>query len=177
MNLRKGAKVWVEDKNLAWVAAEITDCKGKHVQVQTPSGKSVQVSSTSIYFSILIFEHFRQYLFVYFLEFFLVVQVLSLPEKLFPRDADEEEEHGGVDDMTKLTYLNEPGVLYNLERRYALNDIYVSLSLLNTGVMFKMMLNYQLNCGFFALIFFVDVQMVMIILVLHMVNLLVKYRL
>lgn len=28
--------------------------------------------------------------------------------------------------MTKLTYLNEPGVLYNLERRYALNDIYVS---------------------------------------------------
>ena len=30
--------------------------------------------------------------------------------------------------MTKLTYLNEPGVLYNLERRYALNDIYVSLT-------------------------------------------------
>lgn len=47
-----------------------------------------------------------------------------MPEKLCPRDADEEE-HGGVDDMTKLTYLNEPGVLYNLQRRYALNDIYV----------------------------------------------------
>ena len=30
--------------------------------------------------------------------------------------------------MTKLTYLNEPGVLYNLEIRYALNDIYVSVS-------------------------------------------------
>ncbi|KQK01633.1 hypothetical protein BRADI_3g57240v3 [Brachypodium distachyon] len=26
--------------------------------------------------------------------------------------------------MTKLTYLNEPGVLYNLKRRYALNEIY-----------------------------------------------------
>ncbi|RZR79819.1 hypothetical protein BHM03_00005665 [Ensete ventricosum] len=26
--------------------------------------------------------------------------------------------------MTKLTYLNEPGVLYNLSRRYALNEIY-----------------------------------------------------
>ncbi|KAK6248897.1 hypothetical protein QUC31_020462 [Theobroma cacao] len=90
MNLRKGAKVWVEDKNLAWVAAEITGLKGKQVQVQTASAKTV----------------------------------LVLPEKLFPRDADEEEEHGGVDDMTKLTYLNEPGVLYNLERRYALNDIY-----------------------------------------------------
>ncbi|KAL4384131.1 hypothetical protein GQ457_15G000200 [Hibiscus cannabinus] len=90
MNLRKGAKVWVEDKNLAWVAAEVTDLRGKQVQVQAVSGKTV----------------------------------LALPEKLFPRDADEEEEHGGVDDMTKLTYLNEPGVLYNLQRRYALNDIY-----------------------------------------------------
>lgn len=28
--------------------------------------------------------------------------------------------------MTKLTYLHEAGVLYNLQRRYALNDIYVS---------------------------------------------------
>ncbi|KAG9135235.1 hypothetical protein Leryth_013509 [Lithospermum erythrorhizon] len=44
------------------------------------------------------------------------------PEKLYPRD--EEADHGGVDDMTKLTYLNEPGVLDNLQRRYALNEIY-----------------------------------------------------
>lgn len=49
-------------------------------------------------------------------------KVLTFPEKMFPRDPDAD--HGGVDDMTKLTYLNEPGVLYNLERRYALNDIY-----------------------------------------------------
>lgn len=47
--------------------------------------------------------------------------------KLLPRDP--EADHGGVDDMTKLTYLNEPGVLYNLARRYALNEIYVSISL------------------------------------------------
>ncbi|KAM1793469.1 hypothetical protein ACFX12_037210 [Malus domestica] len=45
-----------------------------------------------------------------------VKKVLALPEKLFLRDADEDE-HGGVDDMTKLTYLNESGVLYNLQRR------------------------------------------------------------
>lgn len=55
---------------------------------------------------------------------------MAVPEKLFPRDADEED-HGGVDDMTKLTYLNEPGVLYNLQRRYGLNDIYVSSSVIN----------------------------------------------
>ncbi|CAK7352766.1 unnamed protein product [Dovyalis caffra] len=90
MNLRKGSKVWAEDKNLAWVAGEVTDCIAKQVQILTVTGK----------------------------------KVLTLPEKLCPRDADEEEEHGGVDDMTKLTYLNEPGVLYNLQRRYALNDIY-----------------------------------------------------
>ncbi|KAB1219847.1 Myosin-15 [Morella rubra] len=89
MSLRKGSKVWADDKDLAWVAAEVVDFVGKQVRVVTASGK----------------------------------KVLAYPEKLFPRDADEED-HGGVDDMTKLTYLNEPGVLYNLQRRYALNDIY-----------------------------------------------------
>lgn len=33
---------------------------------------------------------------------------------------------GGVDDMTKLSYLHEPGVLQNLRTRYELNEIYVS---------------------------------------------------
>lgn len=57
----------------------------------------------------------------------LLLQVVALSENVFPRDADEDE-HGGVEDMTRLAYLNEPGVLYNLRRRYALNDIYVSFS-------------------------------------------------
>ncbi|PON73111.1 Myosin head motor domain containing protein [Parasponia andersonii] len=90
MSVRKGSKVWVEDRNLAWLAAEVIDYGAKQVQLLSVSGKKILIS----------------------------------PEKVFPRDADEEE-HGGVDDMTKLTYLNEPGVLYNLQRRYALNDIYV----------------------------------------------------
>lgn len=34
----------------------------------------------------------------------------------------------GVDDMTKLAYLHEPGVLHNLETRYMMNEIYVRLS-------------------------------------------------
>lgn len=34
---------------------------------------------------------------------------------------------GGVDDMTKLSYLHEPGVLENLKIRYELNEIYVRL--------------------------------------------------
>ncbi|KAL5559547.1 hypothetical protein UlMin_035758 [Ulmus minor] len=89
MSIRKGSKVWVEDRDLAWVAAEVIDYGGKQVQAVSVSGK----------------------------------KILSSPGKLLPRDTDEED-HGGVDDMTKLTYLNEPGVLYNLQRRYALNEIY-----------------------------------------------------
>ncbi|PIN09219.1 Myosin ATPase [Handroanthus impetiginosus] len=88
MTLRKGSKVWVEDKDSAWDAAEVVDFVGKQVQVLTSSGK----------------------------------KVLTVPEKLQPRDG--ETDLGGVDDMTKLTYLNEPGVLDNLRRRYALNEIY-----------------------------------------------------
>ncbi|XP_057248607.1 myosin-15 isoform X3 [Beta vulgaris subsp. vulgaris] len=87
-SLRKGANVWVEDKDLAWVPAEVVDFVGKQVQVVTSTRK----------------------------------KVLSSPEKLLLRDPDAD--LGGVDDMTKLAYLNEPGVLYNLERRYALDSIY-----------------------------------------------------
>ncbi|GER35366.1 myosin [Striga asiatica] len=88
MALRKGSRVWLEDKDSAWVEAEVFGFIGKQVQVLTLSGK----------------------------------KVLTVPEKLQPRDG--ESDLGGVDDMTKLTYLNEPGVLDNLRRRYGLNEIY-----------------------------------------------------
>lgn len=88
MSLRKGSKVWVEDRGQAWVPAQVSDFVGTRVQVLAASGK----------------------------------KILSFPDKLLPRD--EEADHGGVDDMTRLTYLNEPGVLDNLKRRYTLNEIY-----------------------------------------------------
>lgn len=44
--------------------------------------------------------------------------------RVYPRDT-EAPQHG-VDDMTKLAYLHEPGVLENLSRRYDTNEIYVS---------------------------------------------------
>ena len=44
--------------------------------------------------------------------------------KIYPKDV--EAPAGGVDDMTKLSYLHEPGVLQNLKIRYELNEIYVS---------------------------------------------------
>ncbi|XP_044471715.1 myosin-17-like [Mangifera indica] len=42
--------------------------------------------------------------------------------KVYPKDT--EAPPGGVDDMTKLSYLHEPGVLHNLAMRYELNEIY-----------------------------------------------------
>lgn len=48
--------------------------------------------------------------------------VVANMSKTFPKDT--EVSPGGVDDMTKLSYLHEPGVLQNLATRYELNEIY-----------------------------------------------------
>jgi hypothetical protein len=62
---------------------------------------------------------------------------------VFPKDT--EAPPGGVDDMTKLSYLHEPGVLQNLAARYELNEIYVSHITLfphfNTVLMLKQVTN------------------------------------
>lgn len=50
----------------------------------------------------------------------MVVNAFSVHPK------DPEAPVSGVDDMTRLTYLHEPGVLDNLKRRYDINEIYVS---------------------------------------------------
>ncbi|KAL3649699.1 hypothetical protein CASFOL_006102 [Castilleja foliolosa] len=49
-------------------------------------------------------------------------KVVAKLSKIYPKDV--EAPAGGVDDMTKLSYLHEPGVLENLKTRYELNEIY-----------------------------------------------------
>ncbi|OWM76595.1 hypothetical protein CDL15_Pgr005560 [Punica granatum] len=49
-------------------------------------------------------------------------KVVTDISKVYPKDT--EALPGGVDDMTKLSYLHEPGVLENLAMRYQLNEIY-----------------------------------------------------
>ncbi|XP_020239201.1 myosin-11 isoform X1 [Cajanus cajan] len=49
-------------------------------------------------------------------------KVVAKLSKIYPKDT--EAPAGGVDDMTKLSYLHEPGVLQNLKTRYELNEIY-----------------------------------------------------
>ncbi|KAL2896920.1 Myosin-15 [Bienertia sinuspersici] len=41
---RKGANVWIEDKQLAWIPAEVVDFVGKQVQVVTSAGNKVLCS-------------------------------------------------------------------------------------------------------------------------------------
>ncbi|MQL71295.1 hypothetical protein Taro_003629 [Colocasia esculenta] len=48
--------------------------------------------------------------------------VTAHASKVYPKDA--EASPCGVDDMTKLAYLHEPGVLQNMKSRYEMNEIY-----------------------------------------------------
>ncbi|GER24910.1 myosin-11 [Striga asiatica] len=49
-------------------------------------------------------------------------KIIAKLANIYPKDEDAPA--GGVDDMTKLSYLHEPGVLQNLATRYQLNEIY-----------------------------------------------------
>ncbi|KAJ0951947.1 putative myosin ATPase [Helianthus annuus] len=49
-------------------------------------------------------------------------KVVAKLSNVYPKDT--EAPAGGVDHMTKLSYLHEPGVLQNLRIRYELNEIY-----------------------------------------------------
>ncbi|KAK4408185.1 Myosin-6 [Sesamum angolense] len=50
------------------------------------------------------------------------IKVVVKSSNVYPKDA--EAPPCGVDDMTKLPYLHEPGVLHNLKSRYDINEIY-----------------------------------------------------
>ncbi|KAK9128425.1 hypothetical protein Syun_017222 [Stephania yunnanensis] len=49
-------------------------------------------------------------------------KIIASLSSVYPKDT--EAPPAGVDDMTKLAYLHEPGVLQNLASRFALNEIY-----------------------------------------------------
>lgn len=58
-------------------------------------------------------------------DLFLALQITVKVSSVYPKDPDVPP--SGVDDMTKLAYLHEPGVLHNLKSRYDMNQIYVSI--------------------------------------------------
>ncbi|CAN7027785.1 unnamed protein product, partial [Brassica oleracea var. botrytis] len=102
VNIIVGSHVWVEDTDVAWIDGQVEKINGQDVEVQATNGKKAS--------SILNQTE---------LNIFLITAKLS---KIYPKDM--EAPAGGVDDMTKLSYLHEPGVLQNLKIRYELNEIY-----------------------------------------------------
>lgn len=75
--------------------------------------------------NVLLFPLFFFCLLVCWLMLSFKLQVVVKASNVYPKDSDAPP--CGVDDMTKLAYLHEPGVLQNLKSRYDINEIYVSL--------------------------------------------------
>ncbi|KAL1060144.1 hypothetical protein V6Z11_1Z122200 [Gossypium hirsutum] len=119
VNIIVGSHVWVEDPALAWVDGEVFKIS-EEVHVHT----TMEKLQTRPYQATSILAIGLQNLFVFSLRrasrVHLAVANIS---KVFPKDT--EAPPGGVDDMTKLSYLHEPGVLHNLAMRYELNEIYI----------------------------------------------------
>lgn len=68
--------------------------------------------------------------FVSIIGYFQVAVKLS---NAYPKDV--EAPASGVDDMTRLAYLHEPGVLQNMRSRFDINEIYVSILLSFTYIL------------------------------------------
>jgi myosin-5 len=71
MSLRKGSKVWAEDRDLAWVAAEALDFVGKQILVVTTSGKKVSILFFSKEVIFVRYWEVRAYFPTFFFEGFL----------------------------------------------------------------------------------------------------------
>ncbi|MQL94233.1 hypothetical protein Taro_026885 [Colocasia esculenta] len=127
INIVVGSHVWVEDPALAWIDGEVSHISGHEVHVQATNEKTVSARTLNSIMSIGIFSRWCSYLIDTLLseayhDFMINPKVIANLSKVFPKDT--EAPPGGVNDMTKLSYLHEPGVLQNLATRYELNEIY-----------------------------------------------------
>ncbi|TVU34255.1 hypothetical protein EJB05_16086, partial [Eragrostis curvula] len=94
----------------AWVGTPVNIIVGSHVWVEDPTlawidGEVVSIKNNEVQVQTSNGK-----------------KVTTDKSKVFPKDM--EAPPGGVDDMTRLSYLHEPGVLQNLATRYELNEIY-----------------------------------------------------
>nr|AAM14807.1 putative myosin heavy chain [Arabidopsis thaliana] len=98
-----GSQVWVEDPDEAWLDGEVVEANGQEIKVNCQT-KTVSPFSPKQRDNVL------------------VLKVVAKVNAVHPKDPEFPEL--GVDDMTKLAYLHEPGVLLNLKARYNANEIY-----------------------------------------------------
>ncbi|KAJ6700754.1 MYOSIN [Salix koriyanagi] len=128
-----GSHVWFEDPVLAWIDGEVIRINGnevhviangkKYIAIHPPSHPQVEeIREIDISDLIDAVLHPQTRSQTRLEDVIASLQVVSNISKVFPKDT--EAPPGGVDDMTKLSYLHEPGVLQNLAARYELNEIY-----------------------------------------------------
>ncbi|KAG6528917.1 hypothetical protein ZIOFF_011109 [Zingiber officinale] len=124
VNIIVGSHVWVEDPEAAWIDGQVTAIKGGAATILTTIGKTVYELESRIHAQIVGTENFYCSSVTSSKVDYLVdtMQVVANLSSIYPKDT--EAPAAGVDDMTKLAYLHEPGVLQNLSSRYALNEIY-----------------------------------------------------
>ncbi|KAK8599738.1 hypothetical protein V6N12_049611 [Hibiscus sabdariffa] len=122
-----GSHVWVEDPDDAWVDGEVTQVKGDEIKINSTSGKQVWSTGKDV----IGLEYRKRegpavvttQVLKYCKEIFRTYNlIVAKSASVYPKDP--EFPSCGVDDMTKLAYLHEPGVLQNLKCRYDINEIY-----------------------------------------------------
>ncbi|KAK1411231.1 hypothetical protein QVD17_37778 [Tagetes erecta] len=73
-------------------------------------------------------------------------EVVSTSAHVYPKDP--EAPACGVDDMTKLAYLHEPGVLQNLKSRYNMDEIYARvMQMVNEGISQSILVSGESGAG------------------------------
>ncbi|KAG6525053.1 hypothetical protein ZIOFF_015005 [Zingiber officinale] len=122
VNIIVGSHVWVEDPEAAWIDGQVTAIKGGAATILTTIGKTMnskaEFTPKLVELSSVTEEESNKKLTTKS----NTMQVVANLSSIYPKDT--EAPAAGVDDMTKLAYLHEPGVLQNLSSRYALNEIY-----------------------------------------------------
>lgn len=130
--VKVGSIVWVQDPEEAWIDGEVVEVNGEDIKVQCTSGKTVCITKFRCTWLCLRMES------VYVCPWYvngivshnfgwIFFQVVVKGSNTYPKDM--EAPPSGVDDMTTLAYLHEPGVLQNLKSRYYIDEIYVSFLL------------------------------------------------
>ncbi|KAL2230174.1 UNVERIFIED_CONTAM: Myosin-8, partial [Sesamum indicum] len=110
-----GSLVWVEHPEEAWIDGEVVEVNGGEIKVACTSGEEI-LAGHAQYAEDKIKEELDDCIGLW------ILKITANAAKAYPKDP--EAPACGVDDMTKLAYLHEPGVLQNLKSRYDVNEIY-----------------------------------------------------
>ncbi|KAL2236439.1 UNVERIFIED_CONTAM: Myosin-9 [Sesamum indicum] len=107
VNIVEGSYVWVEDPEVTWIDGQVEEIKGDEAEVRISDekkGKAIFAEDRSVAPLVSDTAHCSLTIFLFVLSTIKVVANLS---KIYPKDVDSPAD--GVDDMTKLSYLHEPG--------------------------------------------------------------------